>query len=83
MTANDTAYTPPQDSQDVEACVDAAVERAHEWLKVTKGESSRSTEQLADMVRDPDGVSFTMDFVDRVMRPEDNKVAVQALAELA
>ena len=83
MTANKTAYTPPQDSQDVEACVDAAVERAHEWLKVTKGESSRSTEQLADMVRDPDGVSFTMDFVDRVMRPEDNKVAAQALAELA
>ena len=60
-------------SDDVEAVLPAAISRAHDWLKSTADEEDKATEQLADLLRDEDGVKFTMDFVDRVMRPEDDK----------
>ncbi|MCH6197592.1 bifunctional proline dehydrogenase/L-glutamate gamma-semialdehyde dehydrogenase [Corynebacterium mastitidis] len=76
----------PANSADVEAVVPQALRRAEDWLKQTDSESSRketrATEQLADMVRDPEGVRFTMEFVDRVARPEDNKVAAASLRSL-
>lgn len=73
------AHTRLPESDDVEAVVDAAVQRARTWLSAAEGEHDKSTEQLADLLRDEDGVAFTMDFVDRVMRPEDDKVAADAL----
>ncbi|WP_313548396.1 bifunctional proline dehydrogenase/L-glutamate gamma-semialdehyde dehydrogenase, partial [Corynebacterium sp.] len=73
------AHTRLPESDDVESVVDAAVQRARTWLSATEGEHDKSTEQLADLLRDEDGVAFTMDFVDRVMRPEDDKVAADAL----
>ncbi|WP_301199936.1 bifunctional proline dehydrogenase/L-glutamate gamma-semialdehyde dehydrogenase, partial [Corynebacterium stationis] len=73
------AHTRLTESNDVEAVVDAAAQRARKWLTVTEGEHDASSEQLADLLRDEDGVAFTMDFVDRVMRPEDDKVAAKAL----
>ncbi|OAH30375.1 aldehyde dehydrogenase [Corynebacterium stationis] len=73
------AHTRLTESNDVEAVVDAAAQRARKWLAVTEGEHDASSEQLADLLRDEDGVAFTMDFVDRVMRPEDDKVAAKAL----
>lgn len=76
------AHTPHADSPDVEAVVDAAIKRARNWLAASANESDRATEQLADLLRDQDGVKFTMDFVDRVMRPEDDKVAANALAAI-
>ena len=72
----------------VEQVLDKAVSRAHEWLAATSNSSNTSrgttaaTERLADLVRDPAGVSFTMDFVDRVARPEDNATAAQALRDM-
>ena len=44
-------------SKDVEASVGAAIRRAEKWLEVE--ETSKSTQQLADMVHDPNGVEFT------------------------
>ncbi|MEJ5919466.1 bifunctional proline dehydrogenase/L-glutamate gamma-semialdehyde dehydrogenase [Corynebacterium sp. H78] len=38
--------------------------------------------QLAKLVHDPAGVDFTMTFVDRVARPEDNKTAARQLSRL-
>ncbi|QPK78969.1 bifunctional proline dehydrogenase/L-glutamate gamma-semialdehyde dehydrogenase [Corynebacterium lizhenjunii] len=73
------AYTRLPESDDMDAIVEAAVERAHKWLAASDGEQDKGTEQLADLLRDEDGVKFTMDFVDRVMRPEDNTVAANAL----
>ncbi|HLR47766.1 MAG TPA: bifunctional proline dehydrogenase/L-glutamate gamma-semialdehyde dehydrogenase [Corynebacterium sp.] len=67
------------ESDDVESVIDAAAQRARKWLAATEGEHDPSSEQLADLLRDEDGVAFTMDFVDRVMRPEDDKVAADAL----
>lgn len=77
MTA--AAHTRLPESDDVEAVVEAAAQRARTWLTVTEDKHDASTEQLAALLRDEDGVAFTMDFVDRVMRPEDDKVAADAL----
>ncbi|WP_296132973.1 bifunctional proline dehydrogenase/L-glutamate gamma-semialdehyde dehydrogenase [uncultured Corynebacterium sp.] len=74
------ATTPVPESADINAAlIDAAAAQAHAWLAATADEQDPATEQLADLLRNPDGVAFTMDFVDRVMRPEDDKVAAQAL----
>ena len=67
----------------VEQVLDKAIARAHEWLAATShSDGSSATERLADLVRDPGGVAFTMDFVDRVARPEDNRTAAHALRKL-
>ncbi|NLU83593.1 bifunctional proline dehydrogenase/L-glutamate gamma-semialdehyde dehydrogenase [Rhodococcus sp. HNM0569] len=42
----------------------------------------RSAARLSDMLRDPDGLAFTVAFVDDVIRPEDPAVAARALARL-
>ncbi|QNE90232.1 bifunctional proline dehydrogenase/L-glutamate gamma-semialdehyde dehydrogenase [Corynebacterium incognita] len=77
-----TAFERLADSNDVEAVVDKAITRARQWLATSEGKTDKSTEQLANMLRDPHGVSFTMDFVDRVMRPEDDKVAAHAMSQI-
>jgi RHH-type transcriptional regulator, proline utilization regulon repressor / proline dehydrogenase / delta 1-pyrroline-5-carboxylate dehydrogenase len=41
-----------------------------------------SARRLADVLKDPRGLDFTVGFVDRVIRPEDLGVAAQALREL-
>src|SRR5699024_4213438 len=67
----------------VEQVLDKAIERARLWLAATShSDGTSATERLADLVRDPAGVRFTMDFVDRVARPEDNRAAAQALRRL-
>lgn len=38
---------------------------------------------LADILKDADGLAFTVAFVDRVVRPEDVRVSAQSLRELA
>lgn len=80
--AENTANTRLADSSDVEAVVEKAITRARQWLAATDGKTDKSTEQLANMLRDPNGVEFTMDFVDRVMRPEDDKVAANAMSSI-
>lgn len=42
-----------------------------------------AAEQLHELIEDPDGVAFTMQFVDRVIRPDDHAVAAGQLHELA
>lgn len=79
-------FSPPANSSDLDEVAEAAIRRAEHWLAETEsgatGKEARATEQLADLVRDPKGVHFTMDFVDRVARPEDNNVAAKELAKL-
>ncbi len=79
------AYSPLPVSSDVEDVVESAVKRARTWLEQTSASDksdSTATERLAALVRDPEGVNFTMDFVDRVARPEDNGTAAAALAKM-
>lgn len=77
------AYTRTPLSDDVEAVLPAAIKRAQGWLASTADEKDKATEQLAELLRDDNGVKFTMDFVDRVMRPEDDKVAAKALKDIS
>ena len=76
-----TNQTAPSNSDDLDAVVEAAVARAYHWMEATAEADAddASTQQLAELLRDENGVRFTMDFVDRVMRPESNRVAAQAL----
>ena len=65
---------------------DQAVELVDTWLTHADGAATRSeratTEQLAGVVADPDGVRFGMGFVDRVIRPDDDAVAAAQLRRL-
>ncbi|WJY97735.1 bifunctional proline dehydrogenase/L-glutamate gamma-semialdehyde dehydrogenase [Corynebacterium fournieri] len=79
-----TTQTPPTNSADLDAVVDAAIARAYHWMEATADADAddAQTQQLAEMLRDDNGVRFTMDFVDRVMRPENNRVAANALRSI-
>ena len=82
MTVDSTnTPTAPANSADVDAAVPDAIARAHEWLAADSetGSEARAAEQLSAILRDPEGMRFTMDFVDRVARPTDDVAAAQAL----
>ncbi|HEX9089339.1 MAG TPA: bifunctional proline dehydrogenase/L-glutamate gamma-semialdehyde dehydrogenase, partial [Arthrobacter sp.] len=54
------------------------------WLtEAAKVPVDASAEQLAGVLKDPNGLDFTVGFVDGVVRPEDLRVAARNLAALA
>ncbi|GAS98059.1 delta-1-pyrroline-5-carboxylate dehydrogenase/L-proline dehydrogenase [Mycolicibacterium canariasense] len=54
------------------------------WLDDAAGQPvAPAGRQLAKLLRDPHGLDFTVGFVDRVVRPEDRRVAAANLRELA
>ena len=64
--------------------LDASVATARRWAIASHTyPEPPAARLLADVLRHPDGLRFTLDFVDSVIRPEDPGVAAQALAELA
>lgn len=63
---------------------DDAVELARTWAKRgAAAGSSGSAALLAQVLKDQNGLDFTIGFVDRVIRPEDLRVAARNLADLA
>ncbi len=44
---------------------------------------NKSEKRLADLVRDESGVQFAIAFIDRVIRPEDNRIAAANMRQLA
>ncbi|HWL45113.1 MAG TPA: bifunctional proline dehydrogenase/L-glutamate gamma-semialdehyde dehydrogenase [Ilumatobacter sp.] len=55
-----------------------------QWLAAAATQPEhRSARRLADALRDPDGLSFTVGFVDGVVRPDDPHVAAASLRTLA
>ena len=77
-------------SGDDPALIDGAVARAGRWLRTSRGprpaevgrREAAATSSLAALLHDPHGVDFTMGFVDKVARPEDDRVAATALRRL-
>jgi RHH-type proline utilization regulon transcriptional repressor/proline dehydrogenase/delta 1-pyrroline-5-carboxylate dehydrogenase len=64
---------------------DDCVELVGAWLDraaVLHKKPHASSQRLADLLKDPDGPAFALGFVDRVLRPEDLRVAARALREL-
>jgi RHH-type proline utilization regulon transcriptional repressor/proline dehydrogenase/delta 1-pyrroline-5-carboxylate dehydrogenase len=59
-------------------------ELVRHWLDVAaERRDERGAQRLAALLKDPDGLHFTVAFVDRVIRPEDARVAAASLRELA
>lgn len=52
-------------------------------VQLTSAKASRSAALLAEVLKDPQGLDFTIGFVDRVIRPEDLAVAAHELSHLA
>lgn len=64
--------------------VDAAVRRARRWASASsRTQEPFATRILSEALRAPGGLEFMLDFVDGVVRPEDNKVAAHNLLRLA
>ena len=64
--------------------VEDAVALAHRWVEESSDVApDRAGRHLADLLKDPHGLDFTVCFVDEVIRPEDPMVAARALAELS
>lgn len=63
---------------------DQVVELVHRWLRESADIApDAAAQQLADLLRDPAGLTFTVGFVDGVIRPEDRAVAAANLTALA
>ncbi len=63
---------------------DRAVAMAERWIAESDGvEVDRSAQRLAGVLKDPDGLPFTIGFVDGVMRPESLSAAASALHRIA
>jgi RHH-type proline utilization regulon transcriptional repressor/proline dehydrogenase/delta 1-pyrroline-5-carboxylate dehydrogenase len=61
---------------DRDELITASLEQVHEWLKdAARIKPSFSAAQLASVLRDSKGLSFTVGFVDGVVRPESLMVA--------
>ncbi len=64
--------------------VDEVETLVRSWL--AQGEGAKpdpSAERLAGVLKDPRGLDFTLGFVDKVMRPEDLRVAARNLEQLS
>ena len=62
---------------------DKAVDLVRHWLtEAAKVPVDPSAEQLAGVLKDPNGLEFTVGFVDGVIRPEDLSVAAANLRRL-
>src|SRR5699024_10841892 len=63
---------------------DQAIEQVRSWLAQSANiKPDASAQQLAGVLKDPNGLNFTVGFVDRVVRPEDHHAAASALAHIA
>jgi RHH-type proline utilization regulon transcriptional repressor/proline dehydrogenase/delta 1-pyrroline-5-carboxylate dehydrogenase len=78
--------TPPsqQTTESSRQLADDAVKVVRRWLtQASTIPSNASARQLAGVLKDPNGLEFTVGFVDGVVRPEDLAVAGRNLATIA
>ena len=72
---------------DPHALADPAVDLVRTWLLRAQENQRKNTQKnpaedrLAAVLQDPNGLEFTVGFVDRVVRTEDTKAAAKALDE--
>ncbi len=63
---------------------DESVATVRRWLTASEGvPADASAQRLAGLLKDPRGLEFTLGFVDRVVRPEDVRVAGRNLERLS
>lgn len=85
MTSTLPAAAPrTEDSGQFDALAQEAIALVRHWLtEASKIPVDVSAQRLAGVLKDPNGLDFTVGFVDGVIRPEDLSVAGRKLAELA
>lgn len=70
--------------EDLEALATRVVDLAHRWAhRSTRYAPSPAAKCLETLLRVPGGLAFAVDFVDRVVRPQDDRIAAQNLKVLA
>jgi RHH-type proline utilization regulon transcriptional repressor/proline dehydrogenase/delta 1-pyrroline-5-carboxylate dehydrogenase len=83
-TLPDATAPRTQDSGQFDALAQEAIALVRHWLtEASKIPVDVSAQRLAGVLKDPNGLDFTVGFVDGVIRPEDLSVAGRKLAELA
>jgi RHH-type proline utilization regulon transcriptional repressor/proline dehydrogenase/delta 1-pyrroline-5-carboxylate dehydrogenase len=76
--------SPTKVTNEFEQLADDAVALVHRWLTEADGIAvSSSASRLAGVLKDTNGLPFTVGFVDGVVRPEDLRVAAKNLKALA
>jgi RHH-type proline utilization regulon transcriptional repressor/proline dehydrogenase/delta 1-pyrroline-5-carboxylate dehydrogenase len=84
MTHTATEATGQTDVPQARALAADTIALVRRWLtEASKVPVDASAEQLAGVLKDPNGLDFTVGFVDGVVRPEDLHVAARNLAALA
>lgn len=84
VSAGTVPHTVDVDVPQAKALADDAVALVRRWLtEAAKVPVDASAQQLAGVLKDPNGLDFTVGFVDGVVRPEDLNVAARNLAALA
>ena len=76
--------THPFASEHYQNMANEARKLVRQW--VTEAQNEKSTfaaEQLAGVLKDPNGLPFTVGFVDGVIRPEDDNVSGRNLSHIA
>lgn len=82
--AGTAPHTVDVDVPQAKALATEAVALVRHWLtEASKVPVDASAQQLAGVLKDPNGLEFTVGFVDGVVRPEDLNVAARNLAALA
>ncbi|MGN7149391.1 bifunctional proline dehydrogenase/L-glutamate gamma-semialdehyde dehydrogenase [Arthrobacter sp. SAFR-179] len=83
-SAGTAQQTVDVDVPQAKALANDAVALVRRWLtEAAKVPVDASAQQLAGVLKDPNGLEFTVGFVDGVVRPEDLDVAARNLAALA
>jgi RHH-type proline utilization regulon transcriptional repressor/proline dehydrogenase/delta 1-pyrroline-5-carboxylate dehydrogenase len=77
-------YGDPAGLSELADLSDEAISTVERWLEVAaEVPADTSAKRLATMLRDPQGLPFTVRFIDRVIRPEDTRTAAREFAALA
>ena len=75
---------PSPSAAPVDTLADKAIELARRWVTESAGvEVDASAARLAGVLKDPNGLPFTIGFVDGVMRPESLSAAASNLSRVA
>ena len=78
--------TPTTPSTDLTRLTEAAVARVRRWLRISAGTPAARTpaaDRLSAVLSDPNGLDFTVGFVDRVVGTDDVRAAADALVDIA
>lgn len=83
-STRDATISSTQDSGHFQELAQEAIALVRHWLtEASKIPVDVSAQRLAGVLKDPNGLDFTVGFVDGVIRPEDLSVAGRNLARLA